>query len=112
MNNNNKLIGLLGHKHSGAYRDAYGQNEAYVEYFRKFGDVIIIDAQCERVIDCDLLVLPGGRDVNPLLYGQKPGMTTQSPDLEYEWFFSEMFPKYFNEIDIGQYERKNIKKKS
>jgi gamma-glutamyl-gamma-aminobutyrate hydrolase PuuD len=91
---NNYLIGILGHQHSGNYNNGYGQNAAYVEFFRQYGDVIIIDSQCEQVIPVDLLILPGGRDVNPERYGQKPLLGTQSPDLEYEWFFKHMFDKY------------------
>lgn len=91
---NRPLIGLLGHQHSGKFNNGYGQNAAYVEYFRTFGDVIIIDSQCEAVLNVDLLVLPGGRDVNPMNYGQKPLLDTQAPDLEYEWFFKNMFSKY------------------
>jgi len=93
------LVGLLGHKHSGQYNDGYGQNEAYIEFFRKYGDVIIIDSQCETVIPVDLLVLPGGRDVNPIRYGEKPGMQTQPPDLEYEWFFANMFKHYLSRAE-------------
>lgn len=97
MKDNKKyLIGILGHQHSGRYNPGYGQNAAYVEFFRQYGDIVIIDAQCEQVIPVDLLVLPGGRDVNPMNYGQKPGISTQSPDLEYEWFFANMFDKYLD----------------
>lgn len=104
MEDNNKkhmLIGLLGHQHAGRYNPGYGQNAAYVDYFRTFGDVIIIDSQCEQVIPVDLLVLPGGRDVNPLRYNQKPLTTTQTPDLEYEWFFANMFKHYLDRAKEG-----------
>lgn len=99
---NNYLIGILGHKHSGNYNNGYGQNAAYVEFFRQYGDVIIIDAQCEQLIPVDLLVLPGGRDVNPERYGQKPLLGTQAPDLEYEWFFKHMFDKYIERSENNQ----------
>lgn len=97
-----KLIGLLGHKHSGEFNPGYGQNRAYVEFFRQFGDVIIIDAQAERTFDLDLLVLPGGRDVNPLRYNQRPHVTTQSPDLEYEWFFASKFKDYLKKAENNE----------
>lgn len=95
------LIGILGHKHAGEYQDGYGQNLKYIGYFRKFGDVIILDAQNERVMDIDLLVLPGGRDVNPENYGAKPHIETQAPDLEYEWFMKNMLDKYLKKVDEG-----------
>lgn len=91
---NKPLIGILGHKHKGYSQRGYGQNAAYIHFFRKFGNVIILDALCNVVIPVDLLVLPGGADVNPLNYGQMPDMTTQAPDLEYEYFYKEVFPKY------------------
>lgn len=95
------LIGILGHKHTGRI-DGYGQNEAYIEYFREFGNVIILDAQCDEVMPIDLLVLPGGRDVNPLRYGQKPNRYTQSPDLEYEYFYKNMFWEYMEIVKKGK----------
>lgn len=98
MTETKKLIGILGHHHAGRNQPGYGQNVEYIRYFRQFGEVIIIDAQCEIVLPLDLLVLPGGRDVNPMNYGQKPGIYTQSPDLEYEWFMCNMFPKYVERV--------------
>ena len=104
MNNNNKLplIGILGHQHAGTYNLGYGQNAAYIQYFREFGNVIIIDAQNEETLPIDLLVLPGGRDVNPLLYGKKPNINTQAPDLEYEWFFENTFKKYLQKAQSNE----------
>lgn len=100
--NNKPLIGILAHKHMGEHQPGYGQNEAYLAYFRQFGNVIMIDAQNEEVMPIDLLVLPGGRDVNPLLYGEKPHRFTQAPDLEYEWFMKNMFPKYMKKVETGK----------
>lgn len=95
------LIGLLGHKHSGTGQLGYGQNAAYVGYFRRFGDVIILDAQCETTLPLDLLVLPGGRDVNPANYGQAPWLQTQAPDLEYEYFMKNKLADYIERVDEG-----------
>lgn len=92
----NRIIGILAHKHAGEYQPGYGQNEKYIEFARQFGDVILIDAQNENAIPVDLLLLPGGRDVNPLRYGKRPHTSTQPPDLEYEWFYENTFHKYVN----------------
>lgn len=97
-----RVIGVLGHKHSGTFQPGYGQNEKYIEFFRQFGDVIIIDAQSDNVFPVDLLVLPGGADVNPLRYGEKPHITTQKPDLEYEWFMVNTFEKYVERAQQGK----------
>lgn len=102
MKQDKPLIGILAHKHSGMYQPGYGQNEAYLAYFRQFGDIIMIDPQNDRVMNIDLLVLPGGRDVNPLKYGQKPHPKTQSPDLEYEWFMECMFPLYMDKVEKNE----------
>lgn len=89
MSDNKKtLIGILAHAHLGKYQPGYGQNAMYVEFARSFdADVIMIDPHNENAIPVDLLILPGGRDVNPLRYGQRPSVMTDSPDMEYETFY-------------------------
>lgn len=91
MSNKKKLlIGILAHNHLGKYQPGYGQNAAYIHFARSFNaDVIMIDAANESIIPVDLLILPGGRDVNPLRYGQKPHYMTDSPDMEYEAFYDK-----------------------
>lgn len=96
-------IGILAHKHTGRHQDGYGQNEAYIEYFRRFGNVIMVDAQADVAFPfIDLLVLPGGADVNPMRYGEKPHRMTQKPDLEYEWFFENTFHQYVEMASRGE----------
>jgi len=88
MSKTKTLIGILGHNHTGKYQPGYGQNAAYVHFARSFdADVVIIDAANETILPVDLLILPGGRDVNPLRYGQKPHYMTDNPDMEYESFY-------------------------
>lgn len=99
MKNNNKLIGILGHK---VGEKGYGQNAAYIGYFRQFGDVIILDAQCKTILPLDMLVLPGGRDVHPRRYGEAPWLETQAPDLEYEYFYENIFPDYLEKVEDGE----------
>jgi len=87
------LIGILSHSHNGN-QPGIGCNAAYVNYFRQKGNVILIDPINEEPLDVDLLVLPGGRDVNPVRYGEAPHINTQNPDVYYEWFYTQIFPKY------------------
>tara|TARA_R110000796_G_scaffold236214_1_gene355498 strand:- start:79438 stop:80211 length:774 start_codon:yes stop_codon:yes gene_type:complete len=90
MSKKKTLIGILAHNHLGKYQPGYGQNAAYIHFARSFNaDVIMIDANNTTTIPVDLLILPGGRDVNPLRYGQKPHYMTDSPDMEYESFYDK-----------------------
>jgi len=101
-----RIIGILAHNHLGKYQPGYGQNAMYVEFARSFdADVIMIDAHNENAVDVDLLILPGGRDVNPLRYGQRPHVMTDSPDMEYESFYDEKvgaFWKYIEKAKQGK----------
>lgn len=99
MNNKKPLIGILGHfnNNGDVGQPGYGQNREYIRYFRRFGNVIILDAQNTEILPLDMLVLPGGRDVNPLTYNARPSIYTQSPDLEYEYFMKHTLEKYIKE---------------
>jgi len=73
-----------------------GQNDAYLRFFSMFTDNIIqIDPLNEVVYDnLNLLVLPGGPDVDPQRYGEKPSRFTGRPNPQTEWFDRVMLPKY------------------
>lgn len=75
----------------------YGLHSMYVEYFRQFGNVILIDAGNNGVVPVDLLVLPGGADVNPVRYGEVPSTHTGNPNVQLEYFDTHILPKYIKE---------------
>ena len=51
--------------------------------------------------DLDLLILPGGADVDPLRYNQKPYYYTQNPNIQYEYWDKFVLSKYIeNRIPI------------
>lgn len=76
-----KKIAIVGWKTGD---NSFGTTIPYLEYFSNFGEVIILTPQCEVRDDLDLLVLPGGKDVNPARYGEVPSFrnTDINPFLE------------------------------
>ena len=86
-----KQIGILSTRNT---HGVHGQNTAYIEYFSQFGDVIQIEPLNEKVWPVDLLVLPGGPDVNPMRYGQRPHFMTGNPNIQTEFFDQYILPKY------------------
>jgi len=73
----------------------YGVNKDYLYYFTTFGNVRMVSIYDENIqTDLDLLVLPGGADVDTTRYGQIPELTTSSPNI-----FLEAFDKFF----LGKY---------
>lgn len=92
------LVGVLGHIESDS---KFGINSKYIEFARKFGEPIIIDAASKAVLPIDILLLPGGRDVNPVRYGEAPEIYTQNSDPYYEWFYTSVFPLYLPKIKEG-----------
>lgn len=60
-----KRIGLVGWLTGG---NSYGVTLPYLTFFSKFGNVEIISHTETEVRDLDLLVIPGGPDVNPSRY--------------------------------------------
>lgn len=72
---------------------------AYMEYLIKFGSPRIIYALDDNVYtDLDLLILPGGADVDAARYGTKPSHYAQNPNIQLEWWDKNMLQKY---IDAG-----------
>lgn len=91
----NKTIGIVAnYKLLKNDKVAMGIDNDYVDYFSKFGKVITICPSSTQIENIDLLVLPGGRDVNPLRYNEFPRPTTQAPDHAFEYFDTFVLPKY------------------
>ena len=73
------------------FQKSHGQGRPYIEYFRKFGEVILvppldIGADFTTLMDViGLWVLPGGKDINPARYNARPNIWTglQDPSLEH-----------------------------
>lgn len=88
-----KLIGIVGTALGDKPR--VGVDQRYADYFEQFGNTIIIDSRQDGVIDkLDLLVLPGGPDVNTYRYGQAPERDCEYFSNALDRFDTEVLPRY------------------
>ena len=74
---------------------SFGVTKPYLEYFSQFGQVEILTPRKE-IVDCDLLVLPGGMDQSPKDYGEVPGFYTGNTDVYKDYFFHKNLPQYID----------------
>lgn len=90
-------IGIVTSKHD----NVHGITLPYFEFFSMFGDVVLINPLSDNVnTTLDLLVLPGGADVYPMRYNEKPSRYCGKPNLDLEYFDVNILPRYINETNI------------
>lgn len=75
-----------------------GVAKTYYQWASQFGNVRILSIHGEIVPDLDLVILPGGPDVNPMRYGEIPDLNTQKPCILREAFDVYHLPEY---IELG-----------
>ena len=90
----NKKIPIIGIPGSKVGDDYFGGTLAYLKYMSFFGIPRIITLEEEVDDRIDLLIIPGGADVDPQRYNQKPGYYTSRPDPMKEWFDTQVLPQY------------------
>jgi putative glutamine amidotransferase len=85
-----KKIGIIGTQQN----EIFGVPTKYMEWASQFGELIILSPQNNMQENLDLLILPGGGDINPMTYGKTPfyNLGRSNPYLEY--FDKEILPKY------------------
>lgn len=89
-----KKVGIVGWRSE----SFFGAGLNYLEFVSKFGTPIIITPQMDVQKDLDLLVLPGGLDVN---YGQTPSFHTSNTDVFKQHFYDTKLDAYIDaEIPI------------
>lgn len=86
-----KKIGIVGWKTGD---NSFGATIPYLNYFSKFGQIEILLPSKEIRKDLDLLVLPGGLDVNPTSYGEVPSFHTSNQDVFKQFFFDNNLESY------------------
>lgn len=91
---NSKQIAIVGW-HTGD--NSFGVSKAYLEYFSRWGNVTILTPNIGiNVKSFDLLVLPGGRDVNPARYNTAPSFFTGHPEPCLEFFDEHLLQKFID----------------
>ena len=76
----------------GIYADSFNQKtgvtQPYINFVKLFGSPYLIttDTTFEQVRDnCDMLIVPGGADVNSLRYNEPPHPANSRVNMHYEW---------------------------
>lgn len=91
-----KKIGLVGNFTGG---NSFGITKPYLFFWSRFGEVTLISPFEKEVRDLDLLVLPGGPDVDVNRYlddEEDIHVLTGSPCMQRERFDRMLLPKYMN----------------
>lgn len=83
----------------GVYADSYGgrvgQTAPYMQFLGQFGTVRLIlptDNLREVADSIDMLVLPGGADIDTVLYNEAPGIMTGRPNQHYDYLDANLLP--------------------
>ena len=72
---------------------SFGVTKPYLEYFSQFGQVEILTPR-KDIVKTDLIVMPGGLDVNPLDFNEVPSFNTSNTDVYKNYFFKQNLPQY------------------
>ena len=83
------------------YADAYGkrvgQTIPYIQFFSQFGEVMLCHSNNDLEFyanNADVLAVPGGADINPVEYGQMPGIKNSRVNPHYEYLDKELLPRF------------------
>lgn len=93
MQSNKKKIGIVGWNTGD---NSFGVTKAYMAFLATFGIVCILSPEEDIRTDLDLLVLPGGKDVDPTRYGHVPSFYNSDSNQILEYFDKFKLPEYIN----------------
>lgn len=76
--------------------NSFGITVAYGKYIQSFlnGEIHILSPEMAIREDLDMILLPGGSDVNPVRYGQWPDFSVGNPNIFLEAFDTYYLPQY------------------
>lgn len=69
---------------------------AYSNFIAHFGKIVPISAYDDHVHNIDLLIIPGGADVDPSRYGKRPIWQSGNPNIQLEDWDKYMLRQYIN----------------
>jgi len=92
-NKKGAVIGIPGWKIGD---NSFGVTIPYLDFFNQYGRVKILTLHEDVDPTIDLLVIPGGADVDPLRYGAVPHFSTSRPDPIKEYFDAKVLPRYID----------------
>ena len=77
--------------------NSVGLTLSYIEFAEQYGEVVLLMPNHTIRRDIDLLILPGGPDIDPRSYGAMPSWFTGKPDLYKEYFDARYLPAYIQQ---------------
>lgn len=77
--------------------DSLGVHKDYIIFAMNYGIPIILSPYERPRTDLDLLILPGGADMNPSLYNEAPHPYTQNTDVFKHYFYTHHLDTYINQ---------------
>lgn len=85
-----KQIGIYGWSLG---ENSFGCTKTYLEFISQFGEPRILNPY-QKFEKVDMLLLPGGLDVNPYSYGSRPGFYTSNTDVFKQFVYDACLPAY------------------
>ncbi|MFW6225396.1 MAG: gamma-glutamyl-gamma-aminobutyrate hydrolase family protein [bacterium] len=86
-----KKIGIVSWKIGD---NSFGVTTPYLAWLEHFGQIRILDYREPFDGTLDMVVVPGGPDINPERYGQIPSRSTGKPCIHREYFDIHILPHY------------------
>lgn len=90
----------------GIYADSFngktGVTTPYMNFLRLFGRPYIIDTTTtylDVVANCDVLLIPGGADVNSARYNEPPHPTNSRSNVHYEWMDENILKPWLHALN-------------